>query len=184
MATRIPLACAALALIAAQPATAHFLAQSLPVEKGATPLELRPDRSYRTTALVAELLDWIKASTDYHPAPPPPEIAFCETGDCIPYEAGTVIVGDTLNGAYDRRNARIVLVRPWDVTDPRDQSILLHELAHHVQLANREFDCLAATELEAYRLQHDYLAQHGIASGFDWSQINLLSSCPPVVHAR
>lgn len=184
MAKHLHLASIALALMAAQPATPHILAESLPVKKGATPVELRPDRTFRTTELVAELLDWIVASTDYAPALPPPEIVFCETGDCIPYETGTVIVGETLNGAYDRYNARIVLIRPWDVTDTRDQSILLHELVHHVQLGNRDFDCLAATELEAYRLQDAYLSQHGIASGFDWSQINLLSSCPPAAHSR
>ena len=132
--------------------------------------------------LIQELLAWIGAATGYDTGIEPPEIAFCNTGDCIPYSTDTLTVDETLNGAYDWLNTRIILVRPWDANRPLDVSVLLHELVHHVQLANRTFECTAATEWEAYKLQADYLAQHGIASGFNWSQIYLQSNCRPDAH--
>jgi hypothetical protein len=60
--------------------------------------------------------------------------------------------------------------------------VLLHELIHHVQLANRDYECLEQPEWEAYQLQEAFLAEHGIASGFDWLQIYFLSQCPRDIH--
>jgi len=37
-------------------------------------------------------------------------------------------------------------------------------------------------EWEAYKLQEAWLAEQGLASGFDWPQIFLLSRCPWDVH--
>ena len=55
---------------------------------------------------------------------------------------------------------------------------MLHELIHDVQLANREWPCVGAPELEAYMLQAEYLGAYGIDPGFDWRSIFLLSLCP------
>lgn len=86
------------------------------------------------------------------------------------------------NRAYDRPNHRIVLVRPWDPANPRDRSVLLHELVHAVQLANRAYECLQLPEWEAYKLQPDYLDQLGPEAGLDWLQICFLSQCPRDIH--
>lgn len=44
-----------------------------------------------------------------------------------------------------------------------DQSILLHELVHHMQVINdAAFDCREETERQAYRLQAQWLSEHGI----------------------
>ena len=64
-----------------------------------------------------------------------------------------------------------------------DQSILLHELVHHMQISNNvEFHCREETERQAYRLQIDWLREHGIAQpyafvGITQSQIDSLV-CP------
>jgi hypothetical protein len=130
--------------------------------------------------LVGTLLDWIAAETGYDVTPvrdDPPEITFCAVGDLIEYEDIAVHVGSDLHGLYDDIHRRIVLVRPWSPEDPRDRALLLHELTHRVQMANREWPCPQAPEWEAYQLQARYLAAHGIEAGFDWARIRTLSRC-------
>ena len=146
------------------------------------PLE---DPALVPAGLVDTLLDWIAAQTDYDVSAvraDPPAITFCETGDLIEYEDIAVHVGSGLHGLYDDIARRIVLVRPWSAEEPRDRALLLHELTHRVQLANRAWDCPQAPEWEAYKLQAAYLAQHGIDAGFDWLHIYMLSRCPRDIH--
>lgn len=66
--------------------------------------------------------------------------------------------------------------------NPRDVSILLHELTHHVLFTNRSYACLQESEWEAYKLQEAYLEENEIASGFGWLQIYFLSKCPSDIH--
>lgn len=130
--------------------------------------------------LVSELLDWIGAATGYDVEgvrANPPAVTFCKAGQAIIYEDVEVIVGEDIFGIYDSRRRQIVLRLPWDAADVRDRGVLLHELVHRVQMANREWDCRKAPELEAYSLQARYLEEHGIASGFDWALIHALSRC-------
>lgn len=150
-----------------------------------TPIQPQPDPARLPDPLVADLLDWIAAETAYDVAPiraDPPAVTFCDRGDAIFYEDLEVLVGDDIFGLYDAHRRRIVLVRPWDAADPRDRGVLLHELVHRVQLANRSWECLSAPEYEAYTLQARYLEQHGIDPGFDWLHIYFLSKCPVDIH--
>ncbi|MGC9420582.1 MAG: DUF6647 family protein [Rhodovulum sp.] len=149
----------------------------------------RPDASAATQAVPAGLVDallvWIGAATGYDVAPSraaPPEIAFCATGDWIDYEDSKVLVDEHLRAVYDWPGRRVLLVAPWDADDLRDRSILLHELIHQVQLANRDWPCLQAPEWEAYKLQERWLNEHGIDPEFDWLQIYFLSRCPRDIH--
>ena len=165
-----------------QPAASHFLAVRLPPDATDAPITPRADPGKVQPDLVIDLLGWIAASTNYDTISEPPEITFSQIGDTIPYESGTAVISDTLHGAYDWLNRRIILVQPWDPADTRDLSDLLHELAHHVQLTNRSYECLQAPEWEAYKLQEAYLTENGIASGFDWLQIYFMSKCPRDIH--
>jgi hypothetical protein len=57
----------------------------------------------------------------------------------------------------------ILLDEDFDSTDLWQQSILLHELVHHVQeFAGIEFDCLPHYEKQAILAQQDWLAGVGI----------------------
>ena len=169
-------------LASLQPASSHFLAVRLPPDATDAPTVPRADPGTIQPDLVIDLLGWIAASTNYDTSSEPPEITFSQIGDTIPYDSGTAVISDTLHGAYDPLNSRIILVRPWDVADPRDLSVLLHELVHHVQLTNRSYECPQAPEWEAYKLQAAYLTENGIASEFDWLQIYFLSKCPRDIH--
>ena len=73
---------------------------------------------------------------------------------------------------------RIHLVRPWDASNTKDRSRLLHELIHDVQYINRGWTCKEEPEWEAYKLQEAWLAAQGVASEFDWLHIFMLSRCP------
>ena len=132
--------------------------------------------------LINDLVSWIAMNTDYDVSlvyRMPPEIAFCEIGDIVPYEDADLLVEPALRAAYDLQSRRIHLVEPWSEERPYDVSVLLHELIHDVQLSNHDWECVGAPEFEAYWLQDKWLAEKGIRPGFDWEVIRRLSRCPP-----
>jgi len=64
-------------------------------------------------------------------------------------------------------------------TDPQDRSVLLHELVHYLQQLNGRYasesacDRFRDRELEAYRLQDEYLSRYGLgvsslAASLEW----------------
>lgn len=128
-----------------------------------------------------ELIGWIALHTMYDVSllfNEPPKITFCEIGDMIDYEASTIRVEPFLSAAFNLPEREIYLVMPWSQDDPYDRSVLLHELIHDVQLSNRDWPCVGAPEMEAYRLQAKYLAENGVKPDFDWAGIYALSRCP------
>ena len=136
-------------------------------------------------ALIRELMAWIGEHTDYDTARAtrdPPSIEFSEAGKSIRYEGEDVIVDSQLRAAYELRRRRIFLVLPWSASETRDVATLLHELLHDIQFSNRRWTCKGEAEWEAYKLQEVWLAERGLASGFDWPQIFLMSRCPRDVH--
>jgi len=133
--------------------------------------------------VITRLTGWIEANTVYDPAAlGPPTIFACRTGEVIKYEGQDILVDHDLRAAYDRVNDRIFLVNPWSAQDPRNLSSLLHELIHRSQLHAREWPCAQASEIEAYYLQHLWLAEQGIVSGFNWFKIEMRARCPAQHH--
>jgi hypothetical protein len=131
--------------------------------------------------LLDDLVGWIALHTMYDVGATwrdPPEIVFCAVGEIIAYEGRDLLVDPALRAAYDLPARRIHLVEPWSADGLVDRSILLHELIHDVQLLNRDWDCLAAPEWEAYRLQDLWLQEQGVILPFDWPAIRRLSQCP------
>jgi len=166
------------------PATAHVLGAESP-----PPGCARPDAGSSPPAVsddvVRGLLEWIGGATDYDIGPSlaaPPEIGFCRVGEWVEYEDNRFLVEEDLRAVYDWPNRRVLIVAPWDPADKRDLSILLHELVHHVQMQTRDWECLQASEWQAYKLQERWLAEQGIDAGFDWLHIYFLSRCPRDIH--
>lgn len=140
----------------------------------------REDCTRPSPALVAELLDWIGAASGYDVAgarADPPAIFFCDEGDVLDYPGGTAVVEPGERGVYDYEARVIYLVGPWSPEDPRQRSVLLHELVHDVQFANRAWECPNATEWEAYKLQEAWMAEQGLVAEFDWVRIWFWSKC-------
>lgn len=130
--------------------------------------------------LFDEIIAWIAINTSYDVAQAyndPPTISFCEIGDVIDYEQSDLLVDAALLAAFDRGRRHIFLTHPWSPVNLFDQSVLLHELIHDVQLQNRTWECVGAPESEAYLLQDKWLVEHGVRHPFDWQMIRLLSQC-------
>ena len=145
----------------------------------------RASPPHEYTPLIRELVKWIGDHTEYdisRTLNEPPEVSFCNAGTKIIYEGEEIIVDPLIRAAYDTRLRRINLVLPWDASNIRHRSRLLHELIHDVQFLNRGLNCRYEPEWQAYKLQELWLAGHGLESGFNWVQIFLLSRCPRDIH--
>ena len=66
----------------------------------------------------------------------------------------------------------------WDADNTRTVSFLVHELVHHAQLFNgRKYPCANAKEREAYTLQNEWLAEHGLPPAVDESWVEQMAVC-------
>jgi hypothetical protein len=152
----------------------------------ATAQSPQPDECVRPSPdLVEELLGWIGAASGYDISSSladPPEILFCAEGDVLHYPGGDTLIEPNERGLYDFEDRIIYLVAPWRPDDPRQVSVLLHELVHDVQFRNRGFECPNASEWEAYELQEAWLAERGIHAEIDWLQVWFWSKCPGGPH--
>lgn len=102
-------------------------------------------------------------------------------GETTEASAGAIFAGD-IAALYDNRTGTILLRHSWRGADPAEQSILVHELVHHLQVeAEHRYACPQAREKEAYRAQSDWLARTGreITDVFDIDPMMLfvLTNC-------
>lgn len=137
--------------------------------------------------LFNQMIAWIAMNTSYDLLATyndPPTISFCKVGDVIAYEQSDLLVDAVLLAAFDREKRHIFLTYPWSPLNYFDQSVLLHELIHDVQLQNRDWECAGAPELEAYHLQDKWLYEHNIKHQFNWTMIRRLSACSEDSEAR
>ena len=65
---------------------------------------------------------------------------------------------------YDNKTRTILLPDDWGGTSPADQSVLVHEMVHHLQnLGRLEFECPHAREKLAYLAQDKWLRRSGLS---------------------
>ncbi len=127
--------------------------------------------------LVAILDDWLDDHSAWPRRAAPPVIrlvsqteARARQGETASFQRGQ------LHGLYDPDKSEILLVRPWNLNNVEDVSVLLHEMVHHRQ-APHHWYCPAAQELPAYRLQEAWLAEHGMQAKVNWIAIVLDAGC-------
>ena len=80
---------------------------------------------------------------------------------------------------YDTSTRTIYLPDNWRGESPAEQSILVHEMVHHLQnLAGLKFECPAAREKAAYLAQDKWLARFGksLESDFDVDMFTVVIS--------
>ena len=64
---------------------------------------------------------------------------------------------------YDDNNHTIYLAEGWDASSAAHQSILVHEMTHHLQNhAKQKFPCGGAREKSAYIAQKQWLEERGL----------------------
>ena len=124
--------------------------------------------------LVATLLAWVVAQTGLA-APDVPRIVVDQIG---------TVKNENVQAFYRHATATIYLSETWRSDRLRDQSILLHELVHHVQWFNRvSAPCVSAFERQAYDLQVRWLREQGVADPYKLIRIDdftviIYSACP------
>ena len=63
---------------------------------------------------------------------------------------------------YDPENHAIILPTGWTATKPAEQSVLVHEMVHHLQkMAQLKFACPQEREAAAYKAQEKWLRLFG-----------------------
>ncbi|MCK1275139.1 hypothetical protein IVB46_07820 [Bradyrhizobium sp. 61] len=80
---------------------------------------------------------------------------------------------------YDNETRTILLPDDWGGTSPTDQSVLVHEMVHHLQNVGRlKFDCPQAREKLAYLAQDKWLERFGLSleNEFDVDMFTVLVS--------
>ena len=130
-------------------------------------------------ALLIAIVTWLSANTDlpadYHLPQiryaSPLEITYLRYGafnstskkkvdasqQALPEEARISVVS-----VYDPENHAIILPTDWTAMTPAEQSVLVHEMVHHLQkMAQLKFACPQEREAAAYKAQEKWLRLFG-----------------------
>ena len=142
--------------------------------------------------LMFAFMAWISAVTGLPPAEELPELVFNTPAELqmLHHPGAAYREGDGVPQAvalYDLEERIIHLTDDWEVRDPVDLSVLLHELVHHMQAsADVGYDCRGAMEKVAYDAQIAFLASMDLDM-FEVMEINrlfyvLLTTCSLDAH--
>lgn len=130
--------------------------------------------------LTYQLDDWLDSNTDLPRRADPSEIRFVDKFSAAALSASNHSAGTgNLRGLYDPDSQTIWLVLPWNLRDPYNVSVLLHEQIHHRQTDAGHWYCPGAQELPAYRIQQVWLAQFGLEPNVNWIAVVLEAGCTP-----
>lgn len=160
---------------------------SIPLMLSLITAQAGDDRAEQAMILATNMTAWVAAHTDYT-APEPPPVEFLDQialrQRCYPgFDLNHV---PQVGGVYDSRDSTIYLDVVCDLNDQIAASYLLHEVVHHVQLANNahlQVRCREQLEGEAVTLQTLWLKDKGIsdpleALGIDERTLRIIGSCP------
>jgi hypothetical protein len=91
-------------------------------------------------------------------------------------------MGRDIVAVYDDAKRTIYLPEGWSGVTPAEQSLLVHEMVHHLQnLGNLKYECPEAREKLAFVAQEQWLElfDHTLASEFELDPFTLLvrTSC-------
>ena len=147
---------------------------------GSSGVQSQSDATRPTRTLLTEIVTWLSANFDLPAIQDHPSVQFvspaklasmryedkgclpdrpCETGVYEPVEAAHQREGVAL---YEATTRTIFLSNLWTGTTPADQSVLVHEMVHHLQnLGELKFECPRAREKLAYTAQDRWLKQFG-----------------------
>ncbi len=129
-----------------------------------------------TTTLISVLNTWLDTKTEFQAPESRPQIEFVNIERAELLHDVADRSSGRIRGLYDSESEIIYLVEPWSPENPRDISVLLHEMVHHRQKSQHWY-CEQAQEWRAYQIQAQWLAEQQIADGFYWPAILLQSSC-------
>jgi len=142
----------------------------------------RSEMARPTEALLAEIVIWLSSNFDLPAIKDRPTIFFASRTKLAAMRAedqafsqrrvrasdseGPVVPTDQRRvvALYDNNMKAIFLADDWTGTSQADQSVLVHEVVHHLQnLGRLKFECPMAREKLAYLAQDQWLARSGMS---------------------
>ncbi len=136
----------------------------------------RPDVTRFSEGLLDEIVSWLASNFDL-PAPrdrpaiefaSKAKLALMHANDSAHWQGFTQSKGIDQStqrqvvALYDSKSRTIFLPDDWIGKTPAEQSVLVHEMVHHIQnLAQLQFECPMAREKLAYLAQDKWLRQFG-----------------------
>jgi len=158
---------------------------SSPVLRAEQPSERTTISGNISANLVRGYIKWIVDQTGWPTADVPPiktvssnelsKLLLGPSSELAPVQPGAL---------YSKKEHLIFLADTWRKDNTIDQSILVHELVHHLQMENHiEFECWGRYEAQAYDLQIRWLRSQGAEDpykllGVTRVAIDSLAECP------
>ena len=146
--------------------------------------------SARVEELMNSILNWLAANFDLPIIREAPRIEFIQPASmayvryrgAVGNQAIPLDMGRDIVAVYDDAKRTIYLPQGWAGVTPADQSLLVHEMVHHLQnLGNLKYACPEAREKLAFAAQEQWLElfDRTLASEFDLDPFTLLvrTSC-------
>ena len=142
--------------------------------------EFRPSGTRSMEALLTEIAAWLSTNFDLPGTEDQPRVEFASPAKLAAMRYTGMLPGqwreDSIRGPamhaaqarevvalYNDTMRTIFLSDSWTGTTPAEQSVLVHEMVHHLQnLAGLKYDCPAAREKPAYLAQDRWLGLHGL----------------------
>ncbi|MGV7218170.1 DUF6647 family protein [Bradyrhizobium sp. UFLA05-112] len=163
------------------------------VAAGSSSVQLRLDAARSAEELLDEVASWLSSNFDLpaikdHPAiefASKAKLATMRASDHAHWQGLTQDEGidrlaqRTVVALYDNNSKTIFLPDDWIGKSPADQSVLVHEMVHHLQnMAEFKFECPMAREKLAYLAQDKWLRRFGtsLESEFDVDMFTVLIS--------
>jgi hypothetical protein len=160
------------------------------------PPSSRADATEAAEQLFEEIVSWLSSNFDLPATRDHPKIEFASKTKLARIRATDQAYWQGLTqeeeidrigqrsvvAVYDMSSKAIFLSDDWIGKSPVDQSVLVHEIVHHLQnLAQLKFECPAAREKVAYIAQDKWLARFGTnletEFGVDMFTIVISSAC-------
>ena len=153
-----------------------------------------PSGSLPSEAVVQEMLAWLSGNFDLPSVKAVPKIEFASKERLSTLRRDGAFAADARNepalpvevppdrgvvALYDRSSETILLPEGWTGTTPAEQSVLVHELVHHLQkVAHVSFECPMAAEKLAYLAQDRWLERFGssLEKEFELDKFTILIS--------
>ena len=148
------------------------------------------ERSARAEELINSVLNWLLAKFDLPAIREAPRIEFVQVAAMAQLryrgsagnQAMPLDIGRDVVAVYDDTKRTIYLPEGWTGVTPAQQSVLVHEMVHHLQnLGNLKYECPEAREKLAFAAQEQWLEllDRTLASEFGLDPFTLLvrTSC-------
>ena len=146
-----------------------------------------------SSSLLQDILTWLPANFDLPPEIVAPAIKFVSREQLAAIRYDRVAAGHDQKSSsipslgqerdvvalYDDSSKTVFLPNGWTGATPAEQSVLVHEVVHHLQnVAQLRFDCPMAREKMAYLAQDQWLERFGssLEKEFEIDKFTLLIS--------